>query len=165
MRARADINTSRDRSTYHGITGLEAAIGRLQSGINRCGVRSAILLAIHGFVIYPALPVGTIDRWGAFEPRAAWLTVMLIAGIGFINYTLLKIYGERGIEIAGFLGGFVNSSVTVSELAARVRESNGQLVEVAYRGILLATAAMFLRNSIIILFLPCACWRFRWCHC
>lgn len=113
-------------------------------------VRSAILLAILAFVIYPALPEGSIDPWGALEPRAAWVTVILIAGIGFINYILWKIYGDRGIELTGFLGGLVNSSVATRELAQRTRETHGQITEVAYRGILLAMAAMVVRNAALL---------------
>lgn len=113
-------------------------------------LRSAILLAILAFVIYPALPEGSLDRWSLFEPRAAWLTVLLIAGIGFVNYILLKLYGERGIELTGFLGGLVNSTVTVTELANRHRESNGRLEETTYRGVVLATTAMILRNVVLL---------------
>jgi uncharacterized membrane protein (DUF4010 family) len=116
-------------------------------------LRSAIALAILAFVVYPALPVGTVDRWDLIEPRGAWLTVLLIAGIGFANYILLKVYGARGVEVTGFLGGIVNSTVTVTELARRDRESSGQLESTTFRAVLLATAAMILRNSVILLVL------------
>lgn len=113
-------------------------------------VRSALLLAILAFVVYPALPEGYIGPWDAFEPRAALVTVILVAGIGFVNYILWNVYGDRGVELAGFLGGLVNSSVTVSELAVRVGETGGRIGDTAYRGILLATAAMLLRNAVIL---------------
>jgi len=101
-------------------------------------------------VVYPVLPSGTVDRWNLIDPRAAWVSVVLIAALGFVNYILLNLYGARGIEFTGFLGGLVNSTVTVTELATRVREGNGQLADVAYRGIVLATAAMLVRNGIIL---------------
>lgn len=116
-------------------------------------LRSAILLAILAFVIYPALPEGSIDPWQILVPREALVTVILIAGIGFVNYILWKIYGTRGIELTSFLAGLVNSSVTVSELATRVKETDGQLNNVAYRGILLATAAMIVRNGVLLFIL------------
>ena len=40
-------------------------------GLTEAEIRSAILLAILAFVIYPALPPGTIDPWGLVEPRQA----------------------------------------------------------------------------------------------
>jgi uncharacterized membrane protein (DUF4010 family) len=119
-------------------------------GLSGAEVRSAILLAILAFVIYPALPEGSIDPWGAIDLRQAWITVILIAAIGFVNYVLWKLYSARGVELAGFLGGLVNSSVTVSELSSRVEETGGHLTDVAYRGILLATAAMLLRNAALL---------------
>lgn len=113
-------------------------------------LRAAVLLAILAFVVYPVLPSGTVDRWNLIDPRAAWVSVVLIAALGFVNYILLNLYGARGIEFTGFLGGLVNSTVTVTELATRVREGNGQLADAAYRGIVLATAAMLVRNGIIL---------------
>ena len=119
-------------------------------GLSETELRAAIMLAMLTFVIYPALPQGSIDPWELVEPREAWLTVILVAGIGFVNYVLWKLYGTRGIELASFLGGLVNSSVAVVELAKRVHETQGRLVDVAYRGIILATAAMVVRNALLL---------------
>jgi len=116
-------------------------------------LRSAILLAILAFVVYPVLPTGSVDPWALIEPRAAWVTVILIAALGFANYVLLKLYGTRGIALAGFLGGLVNSTLTVTELAVRVRESNGRYQRVAYRSVMLATAAMLVRNATLLVLL------------
>jgi uncharacterized membrane protein (DUF4010 family) len=138
-------------------TALLAWKDRLQGfsiGLTENELRSALLLAILGIVIYPALPAGPVGPWGLVEPRAAWATVILIAGIGFVNYVLWKIYGTRGIAIAGFLGGLVNSSVTVSELAARIGASRNQAeIAAAYQGVILATSAMIVRNAVILLLL------------
>jgi uncharacterized membrane protein (DUF4010 family) len=122
-------------------------------GLTEGELRSALLLAILAIVIYPALPRGAIGPWGLIEPRATWITIILISGIGFVNYILWKVYGERGTEISGFLGGLVNSNFTVIELAARVRENAGRFVESAYRGMLLATTAMLVRNAGLLLIL------------
>jgi uncharacterized membrane protein (DUF4010 family) len=112
-------------------------------------LRSAILLAILAFVAYPILPLGSIDPWGLVQPRPAWITVLLIAGLGFTNYVLLKLYGARGIELTGFLGGLVNSTVTVAELMQRAR-ALGSFGEAIYRGVIFATAAMLVRNAVIL---------------
>lgn len=119
-------------------------------GLTDSELRSAILLAILAFVVYPVLPVGFVDRWELLDLRAAWLIVILIAGIGFVNYILLKRYGAKGIAFAGFLGGLVNSTVTVTEMATRDRDSGGRLTSIAYAGILLATTASILRNAILL---------------
>ncbi len=123
------------------------------AGLSESEMRSALLLAILAIVIYPALPAGTVGPWNLVEPRAAWVTVILIAGIGFANYILWKLYGARGTELSGFLGGLVNSNFTVIELSSRVVATGGRFIGPAYRGILLATTAMVVRNAGLLLIL------------
>ncbi len=122
-------------------------------GLTEGEVRSAVMLAILAIVIYPALPIGAVGPWNLFEPRAAWIAVILIAGIGFVNYTLWKLYGMRGVELSGFLGGLVNSNFTVIEMSSRARQQPDKFVDSAYRGILLATTAMVVRNAGLLLIL------------
>jgi uncharacterized membrane protein (DUF4010 family) len=121
----------------------------LSLGLTEEELRSAILLGILAFVVYPALPAGPIDPWHLIDLRAAWVTVILIAGIGFFNYILLKVYGQTAIELTGFLGGLVNSTVTVTALASRVQEVH-ELAGPVYRGVLLATIAMIIRNAALL---------------
>jgi uncharacterized membrane protein (DUF4010 family) len=56
----------------------------------------------------------------------------------------------RGIDIGSFLGGLVNSTAAVAELVQRVIESGSELLAIAYRGSFLLTAAMLLRNSLLL---------------
>jgi uncharacterized membrane protein (DUF4010 family) len=95
------------------------------------------LLAILSFIIYPVLPAQAVDPWGLIEPQATWVTVILIAALGFINYVLWKIYGPRGVDIGSFLGGLVNSTAAVAQLAQRVKEIGENLLTTAYRESLL----------------------------
>lgn len=119
-------------------------------GLTDSEIRSAILLGMLAFVIYPVLPPGYVDRWDLLDARAAWVIVILIAGLGFVNYVLLKLYGAKGIVLTGFLGGLVNSTVAVTELASRDRASNGRFTDVAYTGVLLSTLAMMIRNVVLL---------------
>jgi uncharacterized membrane protein (DUF4010 family) len=112
-------------------------------------VRSAILLAILAFVVYPTLPEGTVDPWNLVESRTAWVTVILIAALGFVNYILLELYGARGILLSSFFGGVVNSTVTVAYLGKRVDEGGHGDAELAFRGVAIATA-MLLRNVVLL---------------
>jgi len=113
-------------------------------------VRSAILLAILAFVVYPTLPEGTVDPWHLVDLRTAWVTVILIAALGFVNYVLLKLYGARGILLSSFFGGVVNSTVTVAYLGKRVDDAGQGNAELAFRGVAIATAAMLLRNVVLL---------------
>jgi len=126
------------------------SLTEFSAGLTKQEVRSAILLAVIAFIVYPILPAKPLDPWGLVEPRIAWATVIMIAGIGFVNYVLWKIYGKRGMEISGFLGGLVNSTVAAAELAVRVKEAGASLIGTAYRGIMLANIAMLIRNGVIM---------------
>jgi len=79
----------------------------------------------HCFCRVSGTAEGYVDPWQLIQPRAAWVTVILIAGLGFTNYVLLKLYGARGIAVTGFFGGLVNSTVTVTELSQRVSTPAG----------------------------------------
>ena len=129
---------------------------RFAGGLQTTEIRSAVLLGLLGLVVYPILPDQFIDRWELINPRQAWITVIVIAGIGFVNYVLLKVYGARGLYLSGFLGGFVNSSAAAVELAKPLgagSTSSG----VAVAALLLTIVAMFARNLMIVaLFSPSA---------
>ena len=43
------------------------------------------------------------DPWQLVNPRVAWVIVIVIAGIGFANDVLLKLYGTHGVYLSGFL--------------------------------------------------------------
>jgi uncharacterized membrane protein (DUF4010 family) len=126
------------------------SLSEFSAGLTKQEVRSAILLAVIAFIVYPVLPAHPLDPWELVEPRVAWATVIMIAGIGFVNYILWKIYGKRGMEISGFLGGLVNSTVAAAELAVRVKEAGASLIGTAYRGIVLDNAAMLISNGVIM---------------
>ena len=118
-------------------------------GITEAELRSAILLGILAFVIYPVLPAHSIDRWGLLQPQVALTTVILVAAIGFCNYVLHKLYGSNGFEAAGFFGGLVNSIVSIIELATLAKQ-DPSIVGVAFKGTMLATAAMLIRNAFLL---------------
>jgi uncharacterized membrane protein (DUF4010 family) len=120
-------------------------------------IRGALLLGVIALVVYPLLPEGTIDRWHLINLRAAWVVVLVISAIAFANYVLLRVYGTRGIRWSGLLGGLVNSTATVAELASRARAAPAQLSTFCLLGMLTANTAMLLRNGLILgIFAPAA---------
>lgn len=113
-------------------------------------IRGALLLGMIAVVVYPLLPSGTIDPWRLIDLRAAWTVVLVISAIAFANYVLLRIYGTRGVRWTGLLGGLVNSTATVVELAERARGNPERLPGFALLGMLTANAAMLIRNGLIL---------------
>jgi uncharacterized membrane protein (DUF4010 family) len=122
---------------------------KFAGGLTLVEIRSAVLLGLLGFVIYPIMPDRFVDPWQLINPRAAWVIVIAIAGIGFTNYVLLKLYGTRGIYVSGFLGGLVNSTAAAAELA-RPLGTGSTPFGVAVAALLLTTVAMFARNLMIL---------------
>ncbi len=76
---------------------------RFAGGVTIAELRSAVLLGLIGLVIYPILPDRFVDRWQLVNLRQAWITVVVIAGIAFVNYVLLRLYGNRGLYWTAFL--------------------------------------------------------------
>jgi uncharacterized membrane protein (DUF4010 family) len=122
-------------------------LSRFAGGLQPAEIRSAVLLGLIGFVIYPVLPNRHIDRWQLFNPSDAWISVIAIAGIGFVNYVFLRMYSARGLYLGALFGGLVNSSATVAQLAARAQETG--MVARTTALCLLTTVAMFARNLVL----------------
>jgi len=122
-------------------------LSRFAGGLLPSEIRSAVLLGLIGFVIYPVLPKRYIDAWQLFNPSDAWISVIAIAGIGFVNYVFLKIYSTRGLYLSALFGGLVNSSATIAELADRAVETG--MIARTTTLCLLTTIAMFARNLIL----------------
>ncbi len=121
-------------------------------------IRGAVLLGLLSFVIYPLLPDRFIDPWQVVNPRQAWVTVVVIAGIGFVNYGLLRAYGARGLYYGAVMGGLVNSTATVTELSG-VFAGRPALAARAAGVLQLANLAMFARNGVIlVIFAPVTFW-------
>ncbi|SRR5579871_129192 len=121
-------------------------------------IRGALIVGVIGFVVYPLLPIGAVDPWGLMNVRDAWIGVLAISGVGFLNYIVLRLWGARGVAWTGLLGGFVNSRAVAVELATRAR-ADPRLWPFALFGILAANVAMVMRNMLILTALAPATWR------
>lgn len=138
----------------------KAELVRFTVGLSLDELRSIVLFGLLTLVIYPLLPEGLPPAWdplGLVNLRAAWLVVVILSAIGLVNYALLRLYGARGIHFTGILGGLVNSTATVAELARRCRGQAQGVLDRALEGMLLANVAMMIRNGLILgLFAPAA---------
>ncbi|WP_254766343.1 MgtC/SapB family protein [Salinilacihabitans rarus] len=128
---------------------LKRELHQFAWGLSREEVRSAVEFVILAFVVYPLLPDETIDPWGAIQPRLIWSLVIAVSAIGFVNYVLVKKYQGRGIAVTGFFGGLVNSTAVVAEMGKRAT-TQSELLGLAVGAILLANAAMAVRNAVIV---------------
>ncbi|MCH7661748.1 MAG: MgtC/SapB family protein [Euryarchaeota archaeon] len=124
-------------------------------GLSREELRSTAEFAVLAFVIYPLLPsgdmpIGTAGFSVSIEPRVVWLMVVTVAGIGIVNYAIVRSYGGRGIAVTGFFGGLASSTAVVGTMLDHVRQ-RPEAASYAVAAILLADAAMAVRNLAIAL--------------
>jgi uncharacterized membrane protein (DUF4010 family) len=137
---------------------LKPQFKQFAGGLRAEEIRSAVLLGLFGFVIWPLLPDRYIDPWGLFKPREAWIRVVAIACIGFANYVLLRVYGKNGVSLTAILGGLVNSTAAAAELSTSLPAAG--LVSQTVRAVLLTSVAMFVRNAALLALFGRAAFRF-----
>ena len=127
----------------------KAELNKFAGGLKPAEVRSAVLLGLIGFVIYPIMPDRYVDPWQLFNPGDAWVSVIAISGIGFLNYFLLRVFSTNGLYLGAIFGGLVNSTATLAETSQRVQQAG--LTSRISTLCLLTTIAMFARNLILLL--------------
>ena len=80
-----------------------------------------------------------------FNPYTIWMMVILVAGISFLGYFLVKIIGSRkGYGVLGFVGGLVSSTAVTLSMAAESNK-NKRLVFPFVLATVIATCVMFIR--------------------
>jgi uncharacterized membrane protein (DUF4010 family) len=126
------------------ILSLKPILHRWLQHIEQQELTAALKLLLISVVILPVLPDRGYGPWQALNPHELWWLVVLIAVISFAAYCAVKIAGpERGILLAGFLGGLVSSTGVSLHLARLAAE--GILRNIIAAGILVASATMFVR--------------------
>jgi uncharacterized membrane protein (DUF4010 family) len=140
----------------------KAELSRFAGGLSPQEIRSAVLLALLTFVVYPLLPNRFIDPWALINPRQSWLIVIVVAGVGFLNYLMLRLYGTRGTYYAAFFGALTSSKAAVAELSSVLSQSESGC-SLGTAVFLITSGAMFLRNLVILAILAPAAAKIALC--
>jgi uncharacterized membrane protein (DUF4010 family) len=103
-------------------------------------------LVITGIVL-PLLPDTAYDPYGVLRPRDVWRMVVLISGLSFVGYVLMRFRAQASSWVAtGILGGLVSSSATAAAYARAARDS---VAGARFEGlVVLAAATAFIRIGI-----------------
>lgn len=134
------------------ITALLLALKQGLHGLARrmsvADLRTTLEFALITAVVLPLVPNQSFGPFGVLNPREIWYLVVLVSGIGFLGYILVKVLGaEQGVGLTGVLGGLVSSTATTVSFAGRSKENPG-LSAVLVRGVMLASSIMFPRVMI-----------------
>jgi uncharacterized membrane protein (DUF4010 family) len=115
--------------------------------ISRDDILAALKFAIITAIILPVLPNQAFLEapFDVLNPYKIWLMVVLISGISFLGYILVKIVGSHhGIGLTGFLGGLVSSTAVTLTFAQRSQKEK-QLAKPFALAITIAWTVMFIR--------------------
>jgi len=112
-------------------------------------IRGTLLLGFVTAVVYPLLPNGPVDPWQLVNPRNVWLTVIIVSGLSFVNYVLLRQLGTRGMRYSALLGGLVNSAAMSALLGKGLKQDPETATTVA-SNFLLSDMAMIVRDSVLV---------------
>jgi len=126
---------------------------RLARRISEEDVVAAVKFAVITAIILPLLPnraFGPTPALQVLNPFKIWLMVVLISGLNFASYILVKIVGQRhGLGLTGILGGLVSSTAVTLGFSQRSR-LEPPLAAALTLGILLAWTVMFVRVLVMV---------------
>ncbi len=115
-------------------------------------IEATLKFAVITAIVLPLLPNQSFgpEPLNVINPYKIWLMVVLISGLNFMSYILIKVVGaEHGIGLTGFLGGLVSS--TAVTLGFSQRSQTGQDSPAALsQGILLSWTVMFVRLVVVV---------------
>jgi uncharacterized membrane protein (DUF4010 family) len=101
-------------------------------------------------LIFPFLPNENYGPYQVLNPHEIGLVVLLISGIGFIGYMLMKFLGSgRGILFTGIIGGLI-SSTAVTWVFSRKSKAEPELSTHCATAILAASAIMIIRVIVLV---------------
>jgi uncharacterized membrane protein (DUF4010 family) len=126
---------------------LKGWLHDLAKRIEPSDVEATLKFAIITLIVLPLLPNTNYGPPGleVINPYKTWLMVVLIAGLNFCGYILVKVVGrEHGLGITGLLGGLVSSTAVTLSFSQRSR-IEPDLAPVFALAILLAWTVMFFR--------------------
>jgi len=113
-------------------------------------VNDGLVFAIATVVVWPQLPDRPMGPFGALNPHALWLFVVLVLAIGGCGHVLTRVMGPRfGLPLAGFASGFVSSTATIGSLGALAARNPADLMS-AVAGATLSTVATFAQLALLL---------------
>lgn len=129
---------------------------RISKELRDVELTDALKFAILAFIILPILPNTTIDPLNVINPYQLWILVILISGISFFGYFLMKVFGTgKGIMLTSALGGIASSTAVAVVLSSEVKK-DPEVTDTATVGVIIASTIMFFRILLLVFILNTA---------
>ena len=131
---------------------LKDFLHRLARHVELGDVEATLQFAVISVIILPLLPNQNFGPppIDVINPYKIWLMVVLIAGLNFLGYLLVKILGnEHGFLLTGVLGGLVSSTAVTLSFSQRSRQEPAMSSAFAL-AIVVAWTIMFFRVVVMV---------------
>lgn len=134
---------------------IKPVLHRWISQIEQFELDALFKLALISVVVLPLLPDRGYGPGAVFNPYHVWWAVVIVAGLSFIGYVVIRLAGPRvGILATGLFGGLASSTSTTLALARLVR-GRRSLMSLVAAGIVVAGSVTFLRIlALVAVFQP-----------
>ena len=132
---------------------LKGGLHRLADRIQPADISATLKFAIITLIILPLLPRESYgpESLKVINPYQIWLMVVLISGLNFLSYLLVKVVGpEHSLGLTGLLGGLVSSTALTLGFTQRSKQVPAQAPALAL-GILIAWTVMLARVAVAVL--------------
>ncbi|MDZ7691511.1 MAG: DUF4010 domain-containing protein [Balneolaceae bacterium] len=112
-------------------------------------IYAGIKLLIISVVFLPLLPNRGYGPWEVLNPYWIWWMVVLISGLSFVGYILIKYTGERfGTILTSVMGGLASSTAVTLSLSQFAKQQKPGLSNIFIAGTLIASSIMYGRVAI-----------------
>ncbi len=119
-------------------------------------LRDVFLLAAAALIVLPLLPNRTVDPWDIFNPYRVWVVVVFVMAVNALGYVGLRLWGpNKGLMVAGILGGLVSSAATHGAMGSRSKQHLAQTISAAAAATFSSvTTALFILSVIAAVDIP-----------
>jgi uncharacterized membrane protein (DUF4010 family) len=131
---------------------LKDFLHSLARRVELADVEATLTFAVISVIILPLLPDQNFGPppLDVINPYKIWLMVVLIAGLNFLGYLLVKVLGnEHGFLLTGVLGGLVSSTAVTLSFSQRSRQEPA-MSSAFVLAIVVAWSIMFLRVVVMV---------------
>jgi uncharacterized membrane protein (DUF4010 family) len=109
-------------------------------------IYAGIKLLVISVILLPVLPNQGYGPWDTLNPYWTWWMVVLISGLSFIGYILVKYAGQdKGTLLTSIIGGLASSTAVTISLSQFAKQLKKGRTYIFVAGVLVASSIMLVR--------------------
>ncbi len=118
---------------------------QFSSKLSRADVIATLKFLVVAVVALPVLPNEPMGPYGVLNPFRIGVMVALIAGVGFVGYVAMRLWGAgKGMLLTGAVGGLASSTAVTLAAAARAKQAP-ELAKLSALAVIIASTVMCIR--------------------